>query len=130
MTPRLAARVMFLGGLLTAPVAGRAQSPQELRVEVGAAELQQLGRDIRTATLVNLSWQRTETRFASMFSAGATWARDSMAALQSVAALVWRPSEESRFTTEAGATGAIFGLSNIGRGGNASTYLRQRVRFG
>ena len=130
MTPRLAARVMFLGGLLTAPVAGRAQSPQELRVEVGAAELKQLGRDIRTATLLNVSWQRTETRFASMFSTGATWARDSMAALQSVAALVWRPSAESRFTTEAGATGAIFGLSNIGRGGNASTYLRQRVRFG
>jgi hypothetical protein len=130
MTPRLAARVMFLGGLLTAPVAGRAQSPQELRVEVGAAELQQLGRDIRTATLVNLSWQRTDTRVASMFSAGATWARDSMAAFQSVAALVWRPSAESRFITETGATGAIFGLANIGRGGNASSYLRQRVLIG
>ncbi len=130
MTPRFAARVVFVGGLLTAPLAGRAQSPRELRVEAGAAELQQLGRDIRSAALLNLSWQRTESRFASLFSAGATWARDSVAALQSVAAMVVRPSAESRFSSEIGATGAAFGLTNIGRGGNASAYLRQRVRVG
>jgi hypothetical protein len=131
MTPRLAAwGCCFLGGLLAAASAAGAQSPREVRVEAGVAELQQLGRDTRAAALLGASWRRTEARLATIIAGSASWARDSVAAFQSVGALIWRSSAESRFSTELGATGAAFGISKIGRGGNASAYLRQRVAIG
>lgn len=129
MTARLAAWA-FLGGLLAASTAASAQSPSEVRLEAGVAQLQQLGRDTRAAALLSGSWRRTDTRLASFFSGAATWARDSVAALQAVAALVARPTAQSRFVTEIGTTAAAFGISNIGRGGNSSAYLRQRVVIG
>ncbi len=129
MTPRFAAWGV-LWGLLAGASSAPAQSPRELRVEAGVAQLQQLGRDTRSAALLGASWRQTDTRLASFFSGGASWARDSVAALQAVGALVWRHSPDTRFSTEGGATGAAFGISNIGRGGNASVYLRQRAQIG
>ena len=131
MTPRFAAwGCRLIGGLLAVSSAARGQSSRELRLEAGVAELQQLGRDTRAAALLGVSWRRTDPRLASIFASNVSWARDSVAALQSVGAVVWSPGAESRFATELGATGAAFGLSKIGRGGNASAYVRQRIRIG
>ncbi|MDA1080164.1 MAG: glycogen-binding domain-containing protein [Gemmatimonadetes bacterium] len=58
-----------------------------------------------------------------------TWARDSVAALQLIAGIAWRPSALSRWQLEGGGSAAAFELSDIGRQGNGSGWLRVRRRF-
>jgi len=70
-----------------------------------------------------------DSSLATLLSAAATWARDSISAVQGIGALAWRPSVRSPWQVEGGATGAIFGVSVVGRGGNASTYVQARRRL-
>lgn len=128
MTPRLAARVL-VGAWVAAGATAGAQASREVRLEAGAAQLQQLNRDTRAAATLAASWRGTSPRLASLAAASAAWARDSIAALQGVGALVYRPGADSPWLTEGGVTAAAFGIANIGRGGNASVFLRQRVVF-
>ncbi len=65
---------------------------------------------------------------AGIVAANVTWARDSVAAVQAIGALAWRPSAFSRWQVEGGASGAAFALSALGRDGNGSGWLRARRR--
>jgi len=110
--------------------AAGAQSPREVRVEAGAAQVRQLGRNARAAAVLGGFWRENDPRFASVLSSSLTFARDSIAALQGIAAMAWRPTIETRWQTEGGAAGAVFGVSELGRGGNYNFYLRERAQIG
>ncbi len=125
---RTAASVAVWGGFIAAPAA--AQAPNELRLEIGAAQVQQFARDTRSAALLGILWRESDVHFASMLSAAATYTRDSLSAMQGIGALFWRPSPESRFLTESGAAIANYGVTTLARGGNFSGWLRQRIALG
>ncbi len=124
MSARALACVLLVG--FGVPVAG-AQESRTLRFETGAARVRQHGRDARDAFVAGALWRRSDRRFASLLSAAFTYAGDSATAAQAIAALAWRPTEESAWHTEAGVTGAAFGVYELGRGGNLSAYTRERV---
>ena len=107
--------------------AARSQSASELRLEGGSAQIHQDGRVARTAGLLGLTWRASDERFASIASGAFTYAGDSMTAAQAIAALAWRPFARSPWQTEVGVIGSAFGVYQLGRGGNLSSYLRQRV---
>ena len=107
-------------------VAG-AQDPGTLRFEGGAARIQQRGRDARDALMVGALWRRSDRHLASLLSAAFTYAGDSATAAQAIAALAWRPADESAWHTETGAMGSTFGVYELGRGGNVTPYTRERV---
>lgn len=107
-----------------------AQAPSELRLELGAAQVQHLARDTRRAALFNILFRESDVHFATMLSAAATYTRDSLSAMQAIGDLFWRPSIESRFLTEVGGAVANYGVTTIARGGNVNGWLRQRVAIG
>jgi hypothetical protein len=113
--------------LLIALGAAGAQSPREVRVEGGAARIAQRGRDARNAVVLGTLMRMSDRRLATLFSGAFTWAGDSVTAAQGIAALAWRPSDASAWHSEGGVTGAAFGVYALGRGGNASAYLRERL---
>lgn len=108
-----------------------AQSLPELRFEAGYASVRQPGyydRDsVRAvdAALFAVYWRLPRDRWTLHTSGNLTYARDSLAAAQGVAALVfpWLANEHLR--TDVGATGATFSLRSAGRGGNGTGFLRQ-----
>ena len=123
MTARASALV-----LLAAVSAAGAQSTREVRLDVGAAQVQQTGRDARDeAGVFGLSWSGGSPLFAALFSAGATFAGDSTSAAQAGLAAAWRASERSAWQTEGGMSVAAFGASILARGGSFSGFLRERV---
>lgn len=123
MTARASALV-----LLAAFSAAGAQSTREVRLDVGAAQVQQTGRDARDeAGVFGLSWSGGSPLFAALFSAGATFAGDSTSAAQAGLAAAWRASERSAWQMEGGMTAAAFGASILSRGGSFSGFLRERV---
>lgn len=63
---------------------------------------------------------------ATLLAATVTWARDSVAAAQGIAAIAWRPSSRSRWQVEAGGSGSAFALSHVGSAGNLSGWFRGR----
>lgn len=63
---------------------------------------------------------------AQLLGASITWARDSVAAAQAVAAFAWRPSALSSWQVEGGASASAFALSEIGSAGNGTGWLRGR----
>jgi hypothetical protein len=107
-----------------------AQAPSEIRLELGAAQVQQFARDTRNAALFSILWRESDVHFATLFSAAATYTRDSLSAMQGVGELFWRPNSDSRFFTEIGAALANYGVTTLGRGGNFSGWLRQRIAIG
>lgn len=123
MTARASALV-----LLAAFSAAGAQSTREVRLDVGAAQVQQTGRDASVAAGVfGLTWSGASPLFAALFSAGATFAGDSTSAAQAGLAAAWRASERSAWQTEGGMTVAAFGASILSRGGSFSGFLRERL---
>jgi hypothetical protein len=113
--------------LLIAFGAAGAQSSQELRFDGGAARIQQNGRDARNALVLGALWRESDHRFATLFSGAFTYAGDSVTAAQAIAALAWRPGDHGAWQTEGGVTGAAFGVYTLGRGGNVSTFVRERL---
>jgi hypothetical protein len=122
MSARVAACV-----LLIASGAAGAQSSRELRLDGGAARIQQNGRDARDALLLGALWRQSDPRLATLFSGTFTYAGDSVTAAQAIAALAWRPGDQSAWHTEGGVTGAAFGVYALGRGGNVSSFVRERL---
>lgn len=113
--------------VLVAFSAAGAQSPRELRFDGGAARVKQNGRDARDALVLGALFRDTDERVATVVSGALTYAHDSIAAAEGVAAIAVRPSARSRFQTEGGISAAAFGVSIVGRGGNFGAYARERV---
>ncbi len=125
MTRGSAAAVRAL--LLSCAVALRAtaQLVPDVRLEAGYARVDQAGFDPVNATLLALFWRKPTDRWTLFTSGNLTYARDSLAAAQGVAAFAvpWRANDHLR--TDFGAAGASFSLRGAGRGGNGSGFLRQ-----
>jgi hypothetical protein len=123
MTARASALV-----LLVAIRAAGAQSTREVRLDVGAAQIQQTGRDARDAAGVfGINWRESSPQFATLLSGALTYASDSTTAAQASLAAAWRPGERSSWQTEGGITTAAFGQSPLARGGSFSGFARERV---
>lgn len=110
-----------------------AQGDPVLRLESGLATIQQpaigtvRGRETSDAALFAAYWRRPLDRATLLASGNLTYARDSLAAMQGVAALSipWR--REPNLRTDVGAAGASFSLRSAGTGGNANTFVRQHL---
>jgi hypothetical protein len=125
MTPRAPALV-----LLAALHAAGAQSTREVRLDAGAAQVQQAGRDVRDAAgIFGGSWRESSPVFATVLSAALISAADSVSAVQAALAAAWRASERSAWQTEGGTGVAAFGSSILSRGGSFSGFLRERRSF-
>lgn len=110
-----------------------AQSDPVLRLDAGLATIQQpaigsvRGREIADAALLAAFWRRPLDRSTLLASGNLTYARDSLAAIQGVAALTvpWR--REPSLRTDIGGAGASFSLRSAGTGGNANAFVRQHL---
>jgi hypothetical protein len=123
MTARASALVV-----LVALRAAGAQSMREVRLDAGAAQVQQTGREARDAAGVfGISWREGSPLFATLLSAAITSASDSTTAAQAAFAAAWRATEQSAWQTEGGITAAAFGQSVLARGGSFSGSLRERL---
>lgn len=102
-----------------------AQSLPDVRIEAGYARVEQEGFRPADAALFALFWRKPTDRWTLFTSANLTWARDSLAAAQGVAAVAvpWQSNEHLR--TDYGLAAATFSLRSAGRGGNGSGFLRQ-----
>jgi hypothetical protein len=122
MTARVSALV-----LLVALNAAGAQSTREVRLDAGAAQVQQTGRDAHTsAGLFGVYWREGTPLFAALLSGAVTYAGDSTSAAQASLAAAWRPGTQSAWQTEAGITAGAFGAPALPRGGSVSGFLRER----
>jgi hypothetical protein len=125
MTARVSALV-----LLVAMKAAGAQSTREVRLDAGAAQVQQTGRVTHIdAGTFGMQWREGSPLFAALFSGVIAYAGDSASAAQAAIAAAWRPSAQSSWQTEAGMTAALFGASVLARGGSFSGSLRERYAF-
>jgi len=110
-----------------------AQGDPLLRLDAGFATIQQpaigsvRGREIADAALVAAFWRRPLDRSTLLASGNLTYARDSLAAIQGVAALSvpWR--REPNLRTDVGVAGSSFSLRSAGTGGNANAFVRQHL---
>jgi hypothetical protein len=122
MTPRVSALV-----LLVALRAAGAQSTREVRVDAGAAQVEQTGRDAHIqAGTFGVMWREGSPLFAALLSGALTYAGDSASAAQAALVAAWRASTQSPWQTEGGTTAAAFGASVLARGGSFSGFLRER----
>jgi len=123
MTARVSALV-----LLVAANAAGAQSTREVRLDAGAAQVQQTGRVARNdAGTFGVMWREGTPSFAAVLSGALTFAGDSASAAQAALAAAWRPSSQSMWQTEGDVTAAAFGASALARGGSVSGFLRERL---
>ncbi len=107
-----------------------AQTSGEVRLELGAAQVQQFARDTRNAALLGILWRESDVHFATLFSASATYTRDSLAAMQGSGEVLWRRNPDSRFVGEAGGSFTNYGVTTLARGGNFNGWFRQRIIVG
>lgn len=105
----------------------RAQRQPELRIEGGFAYITQRGFSSEDAALLAILWRPTSEKLGFVTSANLTYAQDSLAAAQGVAAVDVPWKWNSHLRTEAGVAGASFSLRREGRGGNGNTFVRQHV---
>jgi len=126
MSPRFIAWAF----LLAAVRAAEAQSPQEVEVGVGVARVQQRARDERQAAVVNATWRSSDPRYAFLVSGALTNTGDRSSAAQIAGGVAWRPDPGSWFVIEGGAGLNMFGVSDVGRGGNVYGVVRPRVLWG
>lgn len=98
----------------------------EVRVETGVARIEQPFTRARSALVLSGVRHHGDTVLAALLSGTMTWARDSVAALQAIGAVAWRPSPMSVWQVETGASGAAFSLSDAGRDANGSGWVRLR----
>jgi hypothetical protein len=125
VTPRrLAALGILLAGALHA---GGAQGVPELRLEAGRAQIRQRGYDVANAALLGLYLRLPQDGWTVLLSSNFTYARDSLAAAQGVAAFAIPWSVSERLRTEFGFAGASFSLRTVGRGGNGNLFVRQHI---
>jgi hypothetical protein len=119
----------FALGAALASVAdvARAQRQPELRIEGGFAYITQRGFSSEDAALLAILWRPTSEKLGFVTSANLTYAQDSLAAAQGVAAVDVPWKWNSHLRTEAGVAGASFSLRREGRGGNGNTFVRQHV---
>lgn len=111
---------------MVAPAGVAAQASHETRLETGVARIEQPGRAGRSALILGGTHHQADSVMAQLFAASITWARDSVAAAQAIAAFAWRPAPLSSWQVEGGASGAAFALSRIGSAGNVSGWVRGR----
>lgn len=106
---------------------GGAQRLPEARIEAGWASVSQRGFDPEAAALLAVFWRHPATNWTFLTSGNLTYAQDSLAAAQGVAAFdfEWPASEHMR--TEIGVAGASFSLRSAGRGGNGNGFFRQHL---
>lgn len=123
-----------LGVLLVLATRGAAaQALPELRFEAGYASLRQPGlgelggNSTADAALFAVFWRRPADRWTLYTSGNLTYARDSLAAAQGVAAVSFPWAEFSPWRTDIGAAGASFSLRSAGSGGNGNAFVRQHV---
>ena len=126
-------------GLLVLSVAqvAAAQEPPEVRLEAGYARVTQpglgpLGAGVTSdAALFAVFWRRPTDRWTLYTSANLTYARDSLAAAQGVAAFSFPWLRQEHLRTDVGVAGASFSLRSAGNGGNLNAFARQHyVRDG
>lgn len=126
---RRAALALLLCGATTHAVA--AQALPELRLEAGYARVRQPtlgalgGNAAADAGLYAIFWRRPTERWTLYTSGNLTYARDSLAAAQGVAAVSFPWAERSPFRTDVGLAGATFSLRSAGKGGNVNAFARQ-----
>ncbi len=126
---RHAALGLLLIGAATHSVA--AQALPEVRFEAGIANLRQpgLGRlggqDASDAALFGVFWRRPTDTWTLYTSANLSYAGDSLAAAQGVAAASFPWSKSSPHRTDIGISGASFSLRSAGTGGNGNGFFRQ-----
>jgi hypothetical protein len=114
---------------LAACYAAGAQSSRELRLEGGAARIQPFARDDRDVLVLGALWREGRERLALLASGTMSYARDSVAAVQGIAALAFRPAVDGPYQIEGGVAGAAFGVSTIGRGGSVNAFARHRLNL-
>lgn len=107
-----------------------AQAVPEVRVEIGRAQVSQRGYELARAALLAVFWRQPMEGLTFLTSANLTYAQDSLAAAQGVAALAIPWSVNERLRTEVGAAGASFSLRSVGRGGNGNVFGRQHYVVG
>jgi hypothetical protein len=116
--------------LLVAINAAGAQSAREVRLDAGAAQVQQTGRDARDAAGVfGISWLESSPLIATLVTGAITSAGDSASAAQAAVAAAFRMSERSAWLTEGGISAAAFGSSLFARGESVSGFARERLSF-
>lgn len=126
---RRAALALLLCGATTPSVA--AQALPELRLEAGYARVRQptLGAVGSSAAadagLYAIFWRKPTERWTLYTSGNLTYAGDSLAAAQGVAAVSFPWAEDSPFRTDVGLAGATFSLRTAGKGGNVNAFARQ-----
>lgn len=126
MTPRRLAAWSLALLALAAPAAGAQRLP-ELRIEGGLAAITQRGFSLENAALLAVLWRPESEKLGFVTSANLTYAQDSLAAAQGVAAIDVPWGQSDRFRTEAGIAGASFSLRSAGRGGNGNGFVRQHM---
>jgi hypothetical protein len=126
-------RLAALGFLIAAALrTGGAQAVPEVRVEIGRAQVRQRGYEVANAALLALAWrQPMKNAWTLLSGANLTYAQDSLAAAQGVAALAIPWPTNDAFRSEIGLAAASFSLRSSGRGGSAMLFGRQHyVREG
>jgi hypothetical protein len=112
--------------MLVAVHAAGAQWTREVRLDAGAAQVQQTGRDAHDAAGVfGINWRESSPTIATLATGAVTFAGDSASAAQAAVAGAFRTSE--RWLTEGGISGAAFGSSPLSRGGSFSAFARERL---
>lgn len=121
-----------LGALVVFAARGlSAQALPELRFEAGYASVRQPGSSPQDsvpavdAALFAVFWRWPTERWTLYASGNLTYARDSLAAAQGVAAISFPWVDYDRLRTDIGGTLASFSLRGAGRGGNGTGFIRQ-----
>ena len=111
--------------LSLAALPAAAQAPPEVRLEAGYANVRQAGIDANTdAALLAAFWRKPTDRWTFFTSGNLTYARDSLAAAQGVAAFSFPWLDRDHLRTDIGVAGATFSLRSTGRGGNGNGFMR------
>src|ERR1035437_1630802 len=114
--------------LLVALNAAGAQSTREVRLDAGAAQIQQTGRAAHdVACVFGLPWRDAAPLFATLFPAAVTQTGDSTTAAQAGLAAAWRATDRSAWQTEGGITVAAVRGSILSRGGSCCGFLREQL---
>jgi hypothetical protein len=98
----------------------------EVRVEAGVAQIEQPGVRSRSAFVLGGLRHHADSTLAGLIGANLTAARDSVAAVQFLAAGAWRPAPASIWQVEAGASFSAFQLISPSADGNVGGWLRVR----
>lgn len=125
MNPARAVAALGLMVTCALQAGGAQENTSEVRVEAGRAQVRQRGYDIANAALLAVFWRQEREGWTLLTSANLTYAQDSLAAAQGVAAASIPSGARDQWRTEIGAAGGSFSLRSAGRGGNGNLFARQ-----